>query len=320
MEFFLYTFSSDYLKEKFIALDNAALLASKLPKATPHVFFTRNIHKDCKCDILVVETLKKDVFLCERTQKLAKTVLVTPTPFSSLDALLASGTDSRLVCMNKGEVLFTTDAVPMHKPAETELEKFSKQFSIERSHELDDFASLLDVGMLKRRLWLVGSIGRVSEGGGERPFTLRISRRPRREGRVVHIRSITFTYRAMFRSSTGEPSELRPLNSIRQHERRRMRRRRVEDSEEMHEESGCSYVFSNEVEEGNVLLEEIEDEEKILLDDVQVLSSDHVLLDEEHVFKIRRMMMGLSDRVAERRRRRMRRRMGFMPEPSEHLS
>lgn len=293
MEFFLYTFDSDYLKERFIALENASLLASKLPKATPRIFFTRDIHKDCDCDILVVETLKKDVFLCERTQKLAKTVLVTATPFSSLNALLVLGTCGRLVCMNKGEVLFTTDALPAHRPAETELEKFSKQFSIERSHELDRFASLLDVGMLKRRLWLVGSIGggRQQAGG---PFTLTISRIPGRDGQVVQIRSITFAYRTMFRSSSGEPSELRPLNNIRRHELRRQRRRRVEDSEADDVESSEMPWIGAHVNSG-------------------------YMFSDDDVSRIREVIMELGGRMSGSERRRRRRKTGFVPEQSEHL-
>lgn len=239
MEFFLYTFDSDYLKEKFIALENASLLCSKLPKKTPRVFFTRDIQRDYDCEILVVETLRKDAFQWKRTQKLARTVLVTSTPFTSLSAYLAMRLHSAHVCMNKDEVLFSTDAQPIAKPEETELEKFAKQFGIERSHELDHFASLLDVGMLKRRLWLVGSIkaGQKEETSNAWPN----AQEP--EVHVVRIRTMTLGYRYVFRSSRGGPSELRPLTSIRQHDPRssklcQHRETEVTDDADMSDTSG----------------------------------------------------------------------------------
>ncbi|ELA41158.1 uncharacterized protein VICG_01757 [Vittaforma corneae ATCC 50505] len=162
MVFFLYTFSSDYLKERFISMENCSLLSSSLPKAMPKIFFTRDLHKDCECEILVVETLKKDIRAYKRTQKLAKTVLITATPFTSLDAFLSLGINCKLVCMSKEEVLFST-ASSLLQEEETEIQRFSRNFGIEKSHELGMFSSLLDVGMLKKRLWLIGSIKNTSE-------------------------------------------------------------------------------------------------------------------------------------------------------------
>lgn len=139
-------------------MENCCLLASKLPSATPRIFFTRDLNKDCDCEILVVETLKKDLRKYERTQKNAKTVLITSTPFTSLDSYLSLGIESTFVCMSKGEVLFSTAESSTQSEDESEIEKFSQRFKIEKSYELDKFSNLLNVGMLNKKLWLVGSI------------------------------------------------------------------------------------------------------------------------------------------------------------------
>lgn len=271
MVFFLYTFSSDYLREKFIAMESCSLLSSSLPKATPKIFFTRDLCKDCECEILVVETLKKDLRAYKRTQKLAKTVLITATPFTSLDAFLSLGIDCKLVCMNKGEVLFST-ASSLLQEEETELKRFSRSFNIERSHELRMFSGLLDVGVLRKKLWLVGTIrngsgardddkpntlvGNIAANGRSsspcpREFSLgsegsiqydswRLSSEcsdscettdktghggvgtgsgrqtaPALGGHGMSIGSIAFAYRYVFKSSTGEPSEHRPIHNMR---------------------------------------------------------------------------------------------------------
>lgn len=157
MKFSLYIFDSDYLKEKFIPLDNCSLLSSNLPKKTPKIFFTRNLHKDCECEILVVEVLKKDFLTCERTQTLAKTVIITSTPFTSLDVYLSLGINCSLICMNRRTVLFSS-GMQYSKQEESDLQKFNRTFDVERSYDLREYSNLLDVGILRQRSWLTGPI------------------------------------------------------------------------------------------------------------------------------------------------------------------
>ncbi|KAM0680636.1 hypothetical protein GINT2_001324 [Glugoides intestinalis] len=157
MKFSLYIFDSDYLKEKFIPLENCSLLSSNLPKKIPKIFFTRNLHKDFECEILVVEVLKKDFLTCERTQRLAKTVLITSTPFTSLDIYLSLGINCSLICMNRKTVLFSS-GMQESKQKESDLQKFNRTFDVERSYDLRDYSNLLDIGILRQRSWLIGPI------------------------------------------------------------------------------------------------------------------------------------------------------------------
>lgn len=157
MKFSLFTFGSDYLKENFISLESCSLLRSSLPKKTPRVFFTRNLHKDHECDILVVEMLKKDFLTCERTQKLAKTVLVTSTPFKSLDFFLSLGIDCSLICMNEKTILFSSGTL-LEAQEETEIQRFNRIFDVERGYDLSEYSRFLDVRLLRSPSWLVGPI------------------------------------------------------------------------------------------------------------------------------------------------------------------
>lgn len=101
----MFTFDSDYLKEKILTLESCVLLSSKMHSKYPRVFFTRDLNNDKECEIMVIEVFKKESIDMARKKKKAKTLLVTTTPLASFDYFVSSGMDCEYVVMDQERIL-----------------------------------------------------------------------------------------------------------------------------------------------------------------------------------------------------------------------
>lgn len=158
MSFHTFIYNTDYMDTRFISLEHCSLLHTKILMSHPLVFFTRIPTYDCKCDILVIELDTKEEVRCfKRSQKLAKTILVTQDALEALDTYLGSGKEGSTFFFY-GDFISRIDGESQGKPGTESSPDFSRSVNSKPIANLENSGSSLDSRVLRKTTWITERI------------------------------------------------------------------------------------------------------------------------------------------------------------------